>query len=172
MNLLTEIIQGLKALPIIEIDGNLYHEMIDFNCLLNFDDLGPFTEEHELEAKKVLLGKQSDRYSPDYHLGYINYFEEVVKELNRDNNSRRAIMKFVSIPTITQPCLISLQFLIRNNKLNVIANLRSSELNNFLPYDICLIKMITENIKSNLDHKNIELNNIFINAASAHILAK
>jgi thymidylate synthase len=171
MNLLTEIIQGLKSLPIIEIDGNLYHEMINFNCVLNFEDLGPFTEDHELEAKNVLLGKTSVRYSIDYHRAYINYFKHVVYELQHYQNSRRAIIKFVSSPELTQPCLISLQFLIRDKKLNVIANFRSSELEEFLQYDLCLIKLITSNVKAKLDN-GIKLNKLHLNLASAHVFAK
>jgi len=152
--------------PVFHLDDKLYFEVINFTTTIPFSDLKDFSEDQLKEAEGVLFGEISERYSIDYHKSYIKFVKEVQKELIRDFNSRRAIIKFVSDPELTQPCLISLQFIIRDTKLNVIANLRSSELRDFLPYDLCLIKMITEEINSKL---KLRIGNVYINAASAHV---
>lgn len=77
----------------------------------------------------------------------FNQIEKVVKELKKDEHSRRATIK-INTPRLKEYgdvkdlsdtkdefCTLSLQFLIRDNKLNMIVNMRSNDLWKGLPYD-------------------------------------
>lgn len=70
------------------------------------------------------------------------------------------------------PCTVSAQWLIRNNKIYCIDNMRSSDIWLGVPYDVFNFSMLTGHIMLLLREKginNIELGNLYLNAGSRHL---
>ena len=66
---------------------------------------------------------------------------KIVEILKKDKDSRRAVVPIYSekdagLDSNDIPCTISFQFLIRNNKLDMIVNMRSNDIFLGFPYDI------------------------------------
>ena len=69
----------------------------------------------------------------------FNQWEYVKSMLQRDPNSRQAIIHIKdpsNEPTKDVPCTVYLQFLIRNNQLNLSAHMRSNDIWMGVPYDM------------------------------------
>jgi thymidylate synthase len=80
---------------------------------------------------KVLAGAYGPRLAPQW--------DYVIETLRRDPHSRQAVATiWTPSPRMSKdmPCTISLQFIIRDERLHVIANMRSSDVWLGLPYDI------------------------------------
>jgi thymidylate synthase len=79
----------------------------------------------------------------------VNQWQECIKELKLDKDSRRAIITF-HLPqhdwtgSLDTPCTASIQFFIRNNRLNLICHMRSQSAAFVMPYDIFLMTMLQE----------------------------
>ncbi len=145
------------------------HELVNYHAyqymptLLKVND---FTDEHKAEAAKVLNGEDSDHYIK-YGTYWRNGLPRCTVQLLQDRNTRRAIILFSD--EYPQPsCLSSVQFLIRNQQLELIANFRSWELQVYAKYDICLLLEMAKEVSRHL--ADIPLGNLYINAASAHII--
>lgn len=92
----------------------------------------------------------------------FNQISKVVKELKKNKASRRATIKintprtkeFGDIKDLSDTkdefCTLSLQFLIRNNKLNMIVNMRSNDIWKGLPYDAIYFVSIMDEILEQL----------------------
>ena len=75
----------------------------------------------------------------------MEQMEYVTNTLGRDNNSRQAVMTIWERnppPSKDIPCTIALQFIIRDDKLNMFVNMRSSDAWLGIPYDIFSFTMI------------------------------
>lgn len=146
------------------------HELINYHAyqfmpsLLSVSD---FTEDMKYHAKIVVEGiEPSDRYL-DYGTYWRNGLPRCTVQLLQDRNTRRAIILFSD--KYPQPsCLSSIQFLIRNQRLELIANFRSWELVEFARYDLCLLLEMAKEMSRHLS--DIPLGNLYINATSAHIV--
>ncbi len=74
------------------------------------------------------------------HFGF-DQWEYVKKVLTADPLSRQAVIHirepkdFVKEPTKDMPCTLTLQFLLRDNKLNLTVNMRSNDIWTGFPYD-------------------------------------
>jgi len=82
-------------------------------------------------------------YGYRWHLSNgLGQLQKVIEELRKNSNSRRAVMtcydadRDLGYNSKDIPCTISLQFLIRNNKLNCICTMRSNDVWLGMPYDI------------------------------------
>ena len=159
-----------KPCDIVEIDRITYKEQLNFAAQWSLVVLSEveWTEDQVKEAQAVRFGHHTERY-----MGYYKYWNygvsEVIAELERDTNSRRAIIYFGHKEEIPS-CLISLQFLIRHNALDVIANFRSWELETFASYDLCLIFNLSNLLCTIIGH--LDLGKLYVNAGSAHIKVK
>lgn len=76
-------------------------------------------------------------------------WEYVLRELRNDPDSRRAVMhirqpKHSWIAEKDVPCTLTLQFILRDNKLNLITNMRSSDLIYGLSYDVPAFTFLQE----------------------------
>lgn len=101
---------------------------------------------------------------------------EMVKQLLKNTpNTRQAILHIkeprdiISNPTKDLNCTISLQFLLRNNKLDMITTMRSNDIWLGLPYDVfnftCMqIQMVME--------LGVEIGVYYHNAGSLHLYKK
>lgn len=135
--------------------------------------------------------KHIAQFSDDGHIFNGAYGPKVLNQINfvintllKDHTSRQAVMTiWVPNPIKTKDyaCTVSLQFLIRNGKLNVIANMRSNDLWLGRPYDmfnftIIALKILTEiNATIVIDEDQdsvIRLGNMWLNAGSSHIYMK
>lgn len=95
----------------------------------------------------------------------------VINILKEDPSSRRAVMSIYQPEDLfgwggtNTPCTLSMQFLIRNNKLYGIVNMRSSDVVLGLTYDVFVFTMIQEFVARQL---GVELGEYIHNAGSMH----
>lgn len=99
----------------------------------------------------------------------------VISELKRDMHSRRAVMSIYDGKTDLNggggkntPCTLSLQFMVRNSKLDMITNMRSNDVVLGLPYDVFQFTMLQEFVSVRL---GIPLGTYYHNAGSLHFYA-
>lgn len=71
----------------------------------------------------------------------FDQWQDVIERLTQDPNSRQAVIhiknpRAITDPTKDTPCTLSLQFLIRNNRLNLTVTMRSNDVWTGVPYDM------------------------------------
>ena len=101
-------------------------------------------------------------------------WEWVVTELESDPESRRAVISIYSnnhkhSNDKDHPCTMSLQFLIRNDRLHLIWNMRSSDLVFGFCNDMFCAGMILQLMLNELDEMDLRLGDITFNLGSLHI---
>lgn len=99
---------------------------------------------------------------------------KIVETLKKDPDSRRAVVPIygkedVGLDSKDIPCTISFQFLIRNNKLDMIVNMRSNDIFLGFPYDIFNFTMWQEYVSCKL---NIDIGTYTHIANSLHFYEK
>ena len=86
----------------------------------------------------------------------FDQIEKIIELLSKDNYSRRAVIN-INVPnekvieTKDEPCTIALQFLLRNNKLNCTAIMRSNDIWLGTPYDIAFFTELQRYIAKRLN---------------------
>ena len=98
----------------------------------------------------------------------------VVETLLSDNGTRQAVMTiWERSPRESKdiPCTVSLQFLIRYDKLHCIANMRSSDCYLGLPYDVFSFSMIATYVRL-LTGLRLEMGALHIFHGSLHIYTR
>jgi thymidylate synthase len=109
----------------------------------------------------------------------IDQWSNVKNELIKDNSSRRAVIQ-IDMPadlikdTKDMPCTLSLHFLIRENKLNLVVNMRSNDLVLGFPYDTFSFTLFQELMLVELKEfmPQLKMGTYFHNVSSMHIYAK
>jgi thymidylate synthase len=103
-----------------------------------------------IDSKWTKLHDGSE-YANDYH-HFTSYFETLIDQAREDISSRQliALNWRRDAPTDCTPCIVMIQFLIRDAKVNAIAFIRSSDMPNKLLYDIGFLKSLTEEFKDRL----------------------
>ena len=125
------------------------------------------------EAAWILSGSNDIKYPTKYMKRYDNWSDNgvimsgaygpaifrqmsyITNCLLSDPESRQAVLTiWTERPqqSLDIPCTLSLQFLIRNNKIHCIANMRSSDVFLGLPYDIFVFSMIAANLSKMLNY--------------------
>jgi thymidylate synthase len=88
-------------------------------------------------------------------VGDNSQWQFVLNELSRDPDSRRAVVHVKSprdnLDKKDVPCTLTLQFFIRENKLHMIVNMRSSDLIFGLTYDVPAFTLFQEKLAQELD---------------------
>lgn len=149
----------------------------DLNDLFERDSIEStesyFSNEHRYAAYYVVDGDMvlnETKYPASYRASFERDYPKIKDCLVEDLHSRRAVIHFTGEEL---PCFISIQFLIRDNFLNVIANFRSWELETWAIYDVYLIRELSRKIYSDLrielDMNNLGLGNLTLVVASAHV---
>jgi len=126
--------------------------------------------------------KQISQFSDDgyffngaYGPRIVDQLTYVVNELMRDIHTRQAVMTIWRPnprPSVDIPCTISVQFMVRNDKLHIFDTMRSSDIWLGWPYDVfnftalavyvaLLYKMKTKRV--------LDLGNLYLTAASQHL---
>lgn len=106
------------------------------------------------------------------HSGSLSQWERTVQLLKEDLHSRRAVLYFNDSSNDFEafskdvPCASSLQFIVREGKVNAVTHMRSNDAIWGLPYDIFLFTMLQELIACEL---NLELGTYSHSVASLHI---
>lgn len=106
----------------------------------------------------------------------INQWAETVELLARDKDTRQAIMN-IHVPSDRHvgnkdvPCTLSLQWLIRENRLHLIVNMRSNDVILGFTNDVFQFTMLQEAMMLNLreTYPDLELGFYHHNAGSMHI---
>ena len=101
-------------------------------------------------------------------------WEWIVTELESDPESRRAVISIYDNSHKhsnyrDHPCTMSLQFLIRNERLHLIWNMRSSDLVFGFCNDMFCAGMILQLMLNELDEMDLRLGDITFNLGSLHI---
>lgn len=123
---------------------------------------------HVLKAWLNEFGIYSGSYGPQY-MGQLDY---ILETLSKKPDSRQAVMtiwKDNPRPQLNVPCLTQMQFLIRKNKLNCFATMRSSDAYLGLPNDIGVFALMAQYVAHKL---NIDYGTMYLNMHSCHIYEK
>lgn len=102
----------------------------------------------------------------------FNQWEHVVNLLKQDKDSRQAIIHLHTPnnkPTKDEVCTLTLQFLIRNGKLDMVVNMRSNDVVWGFTYDVFNFTSFQELMANELE---IPVGYYYHNAASMHIYEK
>ena len=128
-------------------------------------------------------------YSDDgitFHGAYgpkvVDQISYVAKTLAKDRDSRQAVINIWRErpeDTLDVPCTVSLQFMIRNNRLHCFDTMRSSDIWLGWPYDVFNMSMISryillylKSIDMSAVEDDIELGKLYLTAGSLHLYEK
>lgn len=105
-----------------------------------------------------------------------NQFVDVIDTLKADQNSRQAILNIHGLHNRYYnpkdvPCTLSIQFMIVDNQLDMIVNMRSNDLFKGWCNDIIQFQFIAWHVFSQLKmhYQNLKLGNYFHNTGSMHV---
>lgn len=127
------------------------------------------------------MPEQFNRYKNDsllrgaYGQRLYGQLTDVHDELLIDKQSRRAVVTIydghrdLADRSNDVPCTLSLQFLIRDNKLWTVANMRSSDAFLGLPYDVAQFTAVSKMLGASL---NLDVAALTINCGSSHLYVK
>lgn len=106
-----------------------------------------------------------------YGARIASYIPSVIEKLKSDSNSRQAVLSIYDnsdlvFQTKDVPCTLTLQFLVRDNKLHMITNMRSNDIWWGLPYDVFIFTTLQELIANEL---GVELGQYHHRPASLHL---
>lgn len=100
----------------------------------------------------------------------INQLDNIIQEAKKNKHSRRLLCSMWNPIDLNKmnlpPCHYAFQFIIFNNKVDIVVAMRSLDLFIGLPYDIVMYSTILVAFAKEL---NIEANEVIINAANAHV---
>ena len=138
-----------------------------YGTRVNFRYASPL--DHDME----LIGDMPGSYN---HGTIFNQISGIISEFMRDIYTRRAVMSIYRSEDLfgqggkNTPCTLTLQFLVRNSKLHMIVNMRSSDIIKGVTYDVFAFSMIQEFITRHLQHlgHEVELGEYWHNAGSLH----
>lgn len=104
----------------------------------------------------------------------INQVQNVITQLRAKNSSKRAVIQiFDRTDLLTEhtevPCTCTFEFLIRNNQLHMIANMRSHDAFKGMPHDFFCFTMLQEIIARDL---GLEMGTYRVSVGSLHLYAK
>jgi thymidylate synthase len=124
---------------------------------------------YESEDGKTIFGGYGKRLF-NLH-GKINQVKNIIDLLYKKPSSRRAVIQLFDAEDLSKehkeiPCTCTLQFLLRNNHLNLIVNMRSNDAFLGLPHDVFAFTMLQEIISRTL---NVELGEYFHSVGSLHL---
>jgi len=109
----------------------------------------------------------------------VNQWKWVKQQIIKDKETRRAVI-FIGLPSDMKnktkdfPCTISLQFLIRDNRLHLICNMRSNDLVLGFTYDVATVTLYQEKMLLELRkyYPKLNMGKYFHVAGSLHIYKK
>lgn len=129
------------------------------------------------DYSKAISSFSNDGFNFDGAYGprVVDQLRYIVDMLEKDRDTRQAVLTiWRPNPRDSKdiPCTVAIQWIIRDNKIHCIDNMRSSDIWLGWPYDIFNFTMLTGYILLLLRERgidNIELGNIYLNAGSQHL---
>lgn len=114
------------------------------------------------------------------HPDFSNQWENVVNVLSKDMDSRQAVINInyshdLDKPSKDVPCTLNMQFLIRDNKLNMILRMRSNDSCMGLIYDVFSFTLFQEMMLNMLNTRYdnlLEMGQYVQNSGSLHLYAR
>lgn len=130
-------------------------------------------EQHvpKFEQYSDLYPFQQGSYGPPF----IEQLRYVVDTLIENEDSRQAVMSIWRPnprKSVDIPCTLSLQFLIRGDKLHTVVSMRSSDVFTGLAYDMFCFSAMSAVVLAMLDMEDLKLGNCYINAGSSHLYTR
>lgn len=139
-------------------------------CMIGDDDLSFISVFNSRMKDFAFKDRIASAYGSRIVTENLNQIESCIKALVVDSFSRQAIISIFKSEDhhkwLDLPCTISLQFLLRNGKLDCIATMRSNDAIWGLTYDMFSFSMIQEYIARRL---GVELGRYYHNAGSLHV---
>jgi thymidylate synthase len=116
-------------------------------------------------------GRVIGAYGPRlFNFDEVNQVQNVVETLKARPDSRNAVIQiFDHEDTENAPCTLALQFVIREERLVLITNMRSNDLFLGLPHDLFAFTMLQEVVARSL---HVELGTYLHSVGSFHLYAK
>ena len=125
------------------------------------------------EMHKVFFSEDENIFGHSYKTAIIgpipnqkDPINSIVTLLRKNPTTRKAILTFIPYGTEKVPCITSIQFLIRNNQLNLIYNSRGQDIFRKFPCDAMCIAEFGFKV---IDELKLNPGIISANIASAHI---
>lgn len=109
-----------------------------------------------------------------YGYRIAKYITDIVSKLKSDRDSRQCVLPILTIEDVLKttkdvPCTESIKFQIRDDKLNMIVNMRSNDIIWGTPYDIFMFTMMQEIVANELD---IDMGYYIHQPSSLHVYKK
>ena len=158
-----------------------YIELVGANTVFSFENLYELNSDKRIlddfsEMKKVFFTNKENIFGHSYgdailtpYSNIKNPVEAITHILTKNPNTRKAVLTFVPYGEEKVPCISTVQFLLRDNKINIFYTSRSQDIYRKFPCDAMCIASFGEEIAKNL---NVELGSIYANIISAHIYLK
>lgn len=161
----------------------VYNEKRQFSFLYALVEHLMLFSENKLLKYFSTYNKNIEQFSDDGITLYGNYgsrlnafnsIDKVIEILKKDKDSRQAVLSIYNnvdnkVYTKDLPCTLSLQFLIRDNKLICICNMRSNDIIWGIPYDIFMFTCLQQVIANSL---GIECGKYIHQPGSLHVYEK
>ncbi|MBP3431536.1 MAG: hypothetical protein J6K39_01600 [Clostridia bacterium] len=140
----------------------------------NYDELKSDKRIHAdyLEMEKVFFSTQENIFGHSYgntiltpYSSVTSPVEAICKILTKNPNTRKAVLTFVPYGEEKVPCISAIQFMLRDNNLNIFYTIRSQDVYRKFPCDaMCIASMGMEIAKQ----IGCELGSLTANLVSAH----
>jgi len=121
------------------------------------------------------IGNYSDNsrtLSGAYGPHVVRQLHYVARALRADRSTRQAVLTIWQErpePSKDIPCTVSMQFMIRDNMIHTIVNMRSSDAYLGLPYDLFVFSCITARLRDMMGISGLKLGNLTVFAGSSHV---
>lgn len=189
---MSDVLQGISSQP----RGLKIKERIGYQTAINMEDPVVTVKDRNLgyrfmaaEAAWILSGDNRVNTIKPYSAAIANFSDDgyffhgaygpqiidqlhfVADTLNSDPDSRQAVLTIWRPnprPSKDIPCTVSIQFLIRGNRLHVVDTMRSSDLWLGWPYDVFNFSMLARFVITLLKNKP-ELGTLILQAGSMHL---
>lgn len=150
-------------------NSTTYYNITTAEILNTFDLDLSLTMNFEYDVDNKIINKYGPYEMTKYHNIFDN-LREAMQNLITDNiNTRRCVIQFDK-----EHCFQNIQFLIRNNKLIVICNMRSCNVIDNFKSDIYICSLLADRFKkiyANMFSKSLEqTHDICMNIGSLHII--
>ena len=155
-----------------------YLENMGEQISFSFDNIFEMTQDQNintdlLEMKKVFFSNQENKFGHSYGSSILTPLLEekdptkaIIKKLSGNMETRNAVLTFIPYGNNKIPCISTIQFLVRNNTLNIFYTARSQDIYKKFPLDAMCIASIGIEVARNL---KLNLGYIQANIVSCHI---
>ena len=155
-----------------------YYEKLGINVQFGFDNIDELLLNEHIKAdtqemKKVFFSDEANKFNHSYSKTILTPYpsinspiEAICKLLKNNKSSRKAVLTFAPYGEEKVPCITSIQFVVRDNVLNVFYTSRSQDIYRKFPCDAICIASYAKQIAQKL---NFGLGSISANIISPHV---